>query len=121
MEMDESVELFKAEQRRFAEEGGFRRAIRRQLQDYVLGLSAYILINITILHFLGQLPRNPDHSMQLGYYGPVLAVLGVGSVLLLRRPSFRRSPFRVVAWGQILLALAAIPAGVIDAFTRGGV
>ena len=67
---------------------------------------------------LNVFPRNADHSMKLEYYGPILAGLAVGSALLLRKPTFRRSAFGASAWAFILMAIVAIPAGAIDAIGR---
>jgi hypothetical protein len=116
--MDESVELFHAEQQRLAEEGGPVRALRRQIRDSALGLGIFVVMMVGLLAFLNWFPRNPDHSMKLVYYGPILTILGFGSLLVLRRPALRQSPFRFTAWGFILMALAAIPAGAIDLYLR---
>jgi hypothetical protein len=116
--MDESVELFHAEQERLAEEGGPVRALRKQIAGAALDLGAFALSMSALLAVLDRFPRNSDHSMKLVYYGPILAALGLGSALMLRRRGFRESPFRMTAWGFILLAVAAILAGAIDLYLK---
>jgi cytochrome bd-type quinol oxidase subunit 2 len=86
--------------------------------ESLLGLGIFVASTLVLLTVADQFPRNADHSMKLAYYGPILAVLGVGSALLLRRERFRKSPFAMSAWMFVLMALAAIAAGAIDLFLR---
>lgn len=118
--MDESVELFAAEQRRLAEQGGPIPALRSHIMTWVLRLGTSAIIMFVLLTVLDRFPRNSDHSMKVVYYGPVLAILGIGSIMLLRRPAFRQSPFAMAAWLLVLMAIAAIPAGMIDLLLRSG-
>ena len=112
--MDESVEMFLAEQKRLAEEGGPIRAFRRTVTHYLLSLGILAVFMFALLKVLNVFPRNGDHSMKLIYYGPILALLAVGSGLLLQWSKFRNSPFSASAWGFIVMAMVAVPAGAID-------
>lgn len=112
--MDDSVKEFHAYQRALAEQGGPMRVLRRNAAYGFLSLGIFAVLMIALLAVLNVFPRNPNGSMKLVYYGPALAVMAVGSALLLRWPTFRRSPFSMAAWAFILMALLSIPAGAID-------
>ena len=114
--MDESVELFQAEQRRLAADGG----LKQHLIAVLKSLAFLIVVMWLLMAILGVFPRNTDHSMKVVYYGPVLGVLGIIAGYLLSRPSFRKPPFRATLWTLIFLALAMIPVGTIDVFLRNG-
>jgi hypothetical protein len=119
--MDESVELFKAEQARFAEQGPPPRTFISRVKDVLLRFATFTLPVLALMAVLSATPRNADHSFKLIYYGPVLAILGVASAfLLLRRPAFRHSPFALTAWWFIGVAVLVIPAGALDQLSRHG-
>ncbi|WP_335309375.1 hypothetical protein [Sphingomonas phyllosphaerae] len=69
---------------------------------------------------LNVLPRNPDNSIKLIYFGPVLITLSAIAALSLRTGITKRRPLRLVAWSVIALAVIAIPAGVVDSLGRNG-
>ena len=112
--MDESVDMFRAEQKRLAEQGGPIRAFRRAATHHLLSLGIFAVFMFALLEVLNLFPRNGDHSMKVVYYGPVVALLAIGSALLLRWSTFRNSPFSLSAWGFLVLAIVAIPAGAIE-------
>lgn len=118
--MDESIELFKAEQNRLAEGAAPPRSLTRQITTQISALGAFAIIVWVLMAGLGALPRNPDNSIKLIYFGPALVVLAAIAALFLRKDSTKRSPFRLAAWGLIALAVVAIPAGAIDLLTRNG-
>ena len=112
--MDDSVNEFHAYQRALAEEGGPMRVLRRNAAYGFLSLGIFVVLMMALLAILNLLPRNANGSMKLVYYGPALALIAVGSALLLRRPTFRKSPFSMAAWAFIIMAVLAITAGAID-------
>jgi len=112
--MDESVKEFHAYQRALAEEGGPMRVLRRTVAHQFLSLAIFVILTAALMEGFSFFPRNADGSMKLIYFGPALAVVAVGSALLLRRAEFRRSPFSLSAWAFILMAVVAIPAGALD-------
>ena len=118
--MDESVELFRAEQESIADEGGPGRSLKRQIKTQMIALGAFATITGALNAVLGALPRNADNSVKLIYFGPALVALSVLAALFLRKNVNKRSPFRLVAWGLIALTAVAIPAGAIDLLTRNG-
>ena len=119
--MDESVELFKAEQMRLAEPDAPPPTFISRIKETVLRFATFTLPVLALMAGLSATPRNADHSFRLIYYGPALAILGVASAfLLLRRPAFRRSPFALTAWWFVGIAVLVIPAGALDQLSRHG-
>jgi len=113
--MDESVKLFQQEQDRLAKAGGAAALIRRQFVDTLIGLVILTLVSILLMSGLSGFPRNSDHSMKVIYYGPVLLSLGTASAIVLRRSASVPRWLRPTLWELIALAVAAVPAGLIDA------
>jgi hypothetical protein len=114
--MDKSIELFRAEQRRLAEDGGLKRPL-------ITTLSSLCLFNVVIWGLMAGLsafPRNADHSMNVIYCGPVLGLLGLVAALLLRRPFLRKPPFRATLWGLVFISAVFIPVAAFDALLRNG-
>src|SRR5690348_11817218 len=96
--MDDSVEQFHAYQRDLASQGGPWGALRRTTTYWLARLAIWVVTLAALLGTLRVLPSNADGSVQLAYYGPVLALLAIGSGLFLRQPKFRKSPFAMTAW-----------------------
>lgn len=117
--MDDSVEQFHAYQRDLAEQGGPLGSLRRTATYWLSRLAIWASVSVVLFEALRVLPRNPDGSVKLAYYGPGLMFLALGSALLLRVSGFRKSPFSMTAWLLIALALIAIPAGAFDLFHVG--
>ena len=109
-------ELFRAEQRRLADDGG----LRRHLVPTVLSLCLLMRVMWGLMAGLSAFPRNADHSMNVIYYGLVLGLLGLAAALLLRRPFLRKPPFRATLWGLIFVSAVVIPVGAFDALLRNG-
>jgi tellurite resistance protein TehA-like permease len=116
--MDQSVELFIAEQVRLAEKGATPRSVISRVKEVVLRFAAFTVPMYALMEGLSAAPRNAEHSFKLIYYGPALAVLGLASAFLLRRRAFRHSPFALAAWTFVFLAAVAIPAGALDQLSR---
>jgi hypothetical protein len=114
--MDKSIELFRAEQRRLADDGG----LKRHLITTVLSLCLFMLVMWGLMAGLSAFPRNADHSMNVIYYGPVLGLFGLVAALLLRRPFLRKPPFRATLWGLVFVSAVIIPVGAFDALLRNG-
>jgi len=114
--MDKSIELFRAEQRRLAGDGG----LKRHLKTTVLSLCLMMLVMWGLMAGLSAFPRNADHSMNVIYYGPVLGLFGLVAAFLLRRPFLRKPPFRATLWGLVFVSAVIIPIGAFDALLRNG-
>lgn len=118
--MDESVELFRAEQKRLADEGGTVRSLKWQITSHMIALGVFATVIWVLMAGLGAFPRNPDNSVKLIYFGPALVALSTIAGLFLRKGILRSSPLRFAASGVIALTVIAIPAGAIDFLTRNG-
>jgi hypothetical protein len=86
----------------------------------MIALGACAAVFWVLIADLGSLPRNPDNSVKLIYFGPVLVVLSAIAALFLRTDFARRSPLRLVAWGVIAMTVISIPAAAIDLLLRTG-
>jgi hypothetical protein len=118
--MDESVRLFREEQKRFAEAGGVTPWLKRHFFDTLLGIALIGLVGVLLMAALGSLPLNPDHSLQFMYSGPILIILGTSSAIILRRyPSLSRW-WRPTLWALIAMPLILVPAAMLDMVWRNG-
>ena len=113
--MDDSVRLFNEEQGRLAADGGPIAALKRQLISSLINLVAFGAVLASVMAGVGALPRNPDNSMKLIYFGPVLTVLALVAALLLRQHVLDRLRLRPVLWALIAVAAIAVPVGLIGA------
>jgi drug/metabolite transporter (DMT)-like permease len=118
--MDDSVELFHAEQERRAHKDEPIREIGRAIVLRALAVAVFFALMWVVMSGLSTFPRNSDNSMRVVFYGPVFGLLALASILFLRLPRFRKSPFRTVAWMLMLLALVAIPVGIYDEVMQFG-
>lgn len=118
--VDESAKRFQAKQKRLAEVGGPIRSLKRQIANGMIALGAFATAVWVLGEGLSALPRNPDNSIKLIYFGPVLITLSAIATLFIRTDNTKRRPLMIVAWSMIALAVIAIPAGVVDSLARTG-
>jgi hypothetical protein len=118
--MDESVELFKAEQKRFKDAGGSGAYLGQALVSSALRLLVFGLAAYGVMSFVDLFPRNPDNSVKLAVFGPVTATLAVIATLVLKIGKPTAQAIRWTCWGFIAVALVSIPAGFVDLLARNG-
>jgi hypothetical protein len=118
--MDESVERFKAEQKRLEGAGGPSAAVRQALMSYVTTMVVFSLAAYGTMSFMNLFPRNSDNSVQFAIFAPTTATLAIISTLILRFFSPRAQAIRWTCWAFIALAVIGIPAGFFDYLTKSG-
>jgi hypothetical protein len=118
--MDESVERFKAEQKRIKDSGGPGAAIRQALLSNALTVVVFAIAAYGIMSFIDMFPRNPDNSVRLAVFGPVTEALAIIAALILKITKPHAQAIRWTCWGIVALAGIGIPANLLDLLTRSG-
>jgi chromate transport protein ChrA len=114
LRMDESVELFKVEQKRLDDAGGPAAYIRKSFANSVVTLVAVSISFLTVVAFLSLFPRNPDNSVKLAVYGPVLVTLAILAALILKFARPNAQAIRWTCWAFIGVGVTVIPMGIVE-------